>query len=295
MFKSIKLWRTLRQLKSANWETQEQAVKVLVRMDKAAVEPLLAALNDKNSAIRGRAAAALGQIGDARVVEPLLAALNDQDSAVRERAARALGRIGDARAVEPLLAALNDQDRPERSCSEQKFPSVEPLLAALNDQGSSAVRRAAARALGQIGDARAVEPLLTMLKDGQKVAVEALGQMGKAAVEPLRTVLKDEDTQESIRQAAVEELRRILPPGSDAQMSCDACGSQIDQFGFTPKDTQVAMKAFSVNATAQDEEAFDTISRQIGGQCPSCNKVYCFKCYGENEQRCPSCGIRTRF
>jgi len=43
-------------------------------------------------------------------VEPLIAALQDTISSVHEHAARALGKIGDPRAVEPLIAALHDGD-----------------------------------------------------------------------------------------------------------------------------------------------------------------------------------------
>src|ERR1700730_6296255 len=56
---------------------------------------------------------------------------------VRERVAEALVKIGSA-AVEPLLATLKDSD--------------------------SLVQMAVAKALGQIGDARAVEPLIELIK-----------------------------------------------------------------------------------------------------------------------------------
>jgi HEAT repeat protein len=41
---------------------------------------------------------------------------------------------------------------------------VEPLIAALKDENSD-VRQAAAKALGKIGDPRAVEPLIAALSD----------------------------------------------------------------------------------------------------------------------------------
>src|ERR1039458_7061558 len=58
------------------------------------------------------------------------------------------------------------------------------------------VRKAAASALGEIGDARAVEPLIAAFTRGnhdviRKVAGEALAQIGTPAVEPLIAVLKD--------------------------------------------------------------------------------------------------------
>jgi hypothetical protein len=58
---------------------------------------------------------------------------------------------------------------------------VEPLIAALSDQ-SKIVRKAAAEALGKIGDARAVEPLIAALRDQsefvREAAAEALDRLG---------------------------------------------------------------------------------------------------------------------
>ena len=67
-------------------------------------------------------------------------------------------------------------------------------------------------ALGKFGDARAVEPLVALLKDEawlvRKAAAEALGSIGDAAaVEALNAALKDED--EAVREAAKEALEKI--------------------------------------------------------------------------------------
>jgi HEAT repeat protein len=88
--------------------------------------------------------------------------------------------------------------------------AVEPLIAALKDQ-DRAVRRAAAGALVQIG-ARAVEPLIAALRDDywavRRAAAEALGQIGDApAVEPLIAALKD--SAGAVRRAAAEALGQI--------------------------------------------------------------------------------------
>jgi len=63
--------------------------------DSRAVEPLLAALKDKESRIREAAIKALGELKekDPRVIEPLIDALNDKDSRVREKSAEALKKI----------------------------------------------------------------------------------------------------------------------------------------------------------------------------------------------------------
>ena len=66
-------------------------------------------LKDANKSVRGRAAWALGELGDARAVEPLMEALKDESENVRSGAAWALEKIGDTRAVEPLMEVLKDE------------------------------------------------------------------------------------------------------------------------------------------------------------------------------------------
>jgi HEAT repeat protein len=118
----------------------------------------------------------LGNIGDPRAVDPLIAALEDQNSAVQESAATALGELKDSHAIEPLIATLKDTDSDLRSLTTKALvkigtPAVEPLIAALKDTNAN-VRRNAAQALGQIKDPRAVEPLLAelTLRDAAAIA-----------------------------------------------------------------------------------------------------------------------------
>jgi HEAT repeat protein len=124
--------------------------------DLKAVEPLMAALEDKDWVVRFAAAQALGNIGDKQAVEPLTKALEDTDSQVRHWAAHSLGKIGDARAVEALMAALEDKEW--------------------------VVREPVAVALRNIGDLRAVEPLIKAIDDRwisvRSVSIQALGEMG---------------------------------------------------------------------------------------------------------------------
>ncbi len=66
-------------------------------------------LNAKNRILRRKAASALGEIGNEKAVDPLIAALHDKDFYVRGRATSALCKIGE-KAVDPLIAALHDED-----------------------------------------------------------------------------------------------------------------------------------------------------------------------------------------
>ena len=76
-------------------------------------------------------------------------------------------------------------------------------------------RAAAARALGRLGDTRAVEPLIRALGDDSDEvrgdAVGALGQLGDArAVEPLIQALGDRE--HCLRKFAAEKLARLGEP-----------------------------------------------------------------------------------
>ena len=67
------------------------------------VQNLQTALNHEESDVRGKAAAALGQIGSNKAVDALISALNDEDRTVRGKAAATLGQIGSAVCLEKLL------------------------------------------------------------------------------------------------------------------------------------------------------------------------------------------------
>jgi len=73
--------------------------------------------------------------------------------------------------------------------------SVDELIQQLN-QENVYVRMHAAKKLGDIGDARAVQPLIAILKDEKAGirAASALEQIGKPSVGPLIVALKDESS-----------------------------------------------------------------------------------------------------
>ncbi len=114
-----------------------------------------------------------------------------KDTAARMEAAKLLGASKDHGALEPLLAALRDPTRD--------------------------VRWAAIEALGDLGDRRAVEPLVQYLRRaetyrwGKRLVANALGAIGDPkAAEPLLSLLADSDP--FVRRAAAIALLRIGDP-----------------------------------------------------------------------------------
>lgn len=230
-------------LTDSDWDVRENAARALGQIgDARAVDPLLARLKDGNDYARKEAADALGQIGDARAVEPLLARLKDGDDGERRDAADALGQIGDARALDPLLAALRDRDCLVQCAAADALArfgttAFDPLIATLKAPEG---RGYAARALGEMGDTRAVEPLVAVLKDTAFAAdaLEKLGwqptndengayywvakrawdkcvEIGKPAVKPLIEQLGHPDLSKA-RDAAVALDKIGWRPGPDA-------------------------------------------------------------------------------
>jgi HEAT repeat protein len=225
-------------LKDGYAAVREAGALALARIGAPAVEPLIAALKDQDGATRKGASEALIQMG-APAVGALVEALGDVQ--LRGIAGSMIWQINDPSAIEPLIAALcstSDQVRkaaadtldllawsPDggaagaaywaakgqwQKCVEVGAPAVESLIDALRHH-DSLVRQVAARGLGQIGDARAVEPLIGALRgreDVRAVAAQALGQIDDGrAVEPLISALKDGGS--NVRAAAARALGQL--------------------------------------------------------------------------------------
>ena len=168
-------------LKDRKPDVRKAAAEVLVKMGSLAVEELIAAIQDKEWVMRQEAAWALGQIGGPIPVEALCNALRDEDMRVSETAAEALDRLGhlpDAASEAWYAVAKRDWERVVRLGK----LAVDPLCSALQAKNSD-MRFAAARALGQIGDQRAIEQLRAILNDEESyvsdAAREALRIMGQ--------------------------------------------------------------------------------------------------------------------
>ena len=121
-------------------------------------------------------------------VEPLTAALRDRDACVRRMAALKLGRTGHPRAVAALTAALAGGEPEIRAVGAlglgyaEDPAAIDALGRALAD-GSAEVRAASAWALGEIEDARAIPLLIPILRDDADPAVRRVAAWALGAIE----------------------------------------------------------------------------------------------------------------
>jgi HEAT repeat protein len=153
------------------------------------------ALRDKD--LRPEAARALVKIGQV-AVEPLIVALRDWDWLERRNPIDVLGEIGDARAVQPLIRALYEQFTSEGAgAALVKIgpPAVEPLIEALQ-YGPSWMRENVVKPLGDIGDARALAPLMTLVLNNKNI---------DDVVDALRKILEN-----SASSASPEDLQAVM-------------------------------------------------------------------------------------
>ena len=187
----------------------------------AEVDTLARDLEDRDPAVRDRAARALGDLRDAGAIPALVAAL--ADGRVGRGAVWALTQFTDRRLVAPLVGALSLPDATARALAAGKLAelgdraAVPALVATLADEDEH-VREEAARALGCLGDRGALEPLLRALQDDhgahvREEAAAALGALGAAderCVEALLAARHDRHVM--VRRAAAEALAALGRP-----------------------------------------------------------------------------------
>jgi len=156
-------------------------------IDPATVPLLRAAIADQDWCVRRLAAPMLGHVRDASAMQAMLAALTASEGGTREMAALALGFADDARAVAPLVARLSDESPRVRATAAWALGEIEgkeavrPLIGALRDS-DALVRESAAQALGEVEDTAGIAPLTEVLKSDRapavrRAAARALGEI----------------------------------------------------------------------------------------------------------------------
>ena len=125
--------------------------------------------------------------------------------------------------VEKLIEQLKEDDHIVRSSAADALGeigderAIEPLIELLKDEN---VRGTAAWALGEIGGERVVEPLIEALKEIEYISViddsvrliitQCLGKIDdERVIEPLIGLLKDKNEDKEVRNSAISALDEI--------------------------------------------------------------------------------------
>jgi HEAT repeat protein/sugar phosphate permease len=210
-------WRNLRRLQRASSEEVRRDAAQQLRSDRTAlaVDELIGALDDPSLHVREEAATALGEIGDLRALDALIAHLDDPATGIVDEAADSLGRLGDPRAVPPLVRVLTEGEKPDRVAAARALGRIghTDALSALaevlvNAEEPEELRETCALALGSLGDPDAVPHLLSQLHNAPRTLticiLRALGEVGDArAGEPVLALLQNAEDEAVIAHAAI--------------------------------------------------------------------------------------------
>ncbi|MCJ7536988.1 MAG: HEAT repeat domain-containing protein [Anaerolineales bacterium] len=132
-------------------------------------------LIDQNADVRWWAVRSLAEIQSSEITPLLLQTLNDSDISVRQCAALALQEQPDSRAIPALIQSLNSADQLLARIAGNALVAIGgdavPALLEVMENGPHNARLGAARALGLIGDTRAIPELIKAL-DGESAILE---------------------------------------------------------------------------------------------------------------------------
>jgi HEAT repeat protein len=204
-------------------EERRQALEALDQLAVQVLEPLCRALSDEETTIRREVAYQLcyfGKSSQKAAIAPLIEALNDPDVDVRSSTALALGASEDPRGLEPLVQRLLQRDELPiaRRCAAEGLAYLQDRRATASllhimeqPQEDPEVRLFAARALLHLADPQAAEALQRVLRDQQaptrlrKAAADGVGALGDMTALPTLTEVLDYLGTEGREEQALKE------------------------------------------------------------------------------------------
>ena len=182
---------------SKNGLTQRIALEALAKLkDPRSVDPLIHEIQSFTARSACPECPVLAKIGDKRAVAPMVKLIQDRKGDVGPEVVYALGELKDATAA-PAIIPLGKDARPAMRISVIKAlvelnqcQSIASVRGALSDEIAE-VRAAAADAAGSCKDLQSVDLLIRMLQTDLIPAAKALGDIGdKRAVDPLMACFK---------------------------------------------------------------------------------------------------------
>ncbi|MBF0516846.1 MAG: HEAT repeat domain-containing protein, partial [Nitrospirae bacterium] len=220
-------------MKDSDWWVRQIATDALAEVKgENIVKFFIKMLKDSSDVNMRRCAVEFfNKVTDAAALEPLIATLNDPDWWVREKAVTALGALKDVRAVAALSSVLDDSEIkwviPSALASIGGPEVIEPLYILLSDT-EKRVRVGALKALGKLKDPETIPKLKEMLDDEEPdVTTEAINAL-KALTGRVFKAGEGKQQQQQQRETMKTMVGFALPEGSiqtEAILVLDLCNS----------------------------------------------------------------------
>lgn len=189
------LWWTFRQLRSSSPKGWERALDTLRQRGKGqAVAILVAKFNESDERLRLQIAKALAEVGDPATLCAAICGLTAADGELQVALAKVLSGFREPYSLCQALchAGKAGQATICAALIEIGPPAVEPLLKLL-ESSDNRTRSAAAHALRQIHDPRAIDQLMASMGGGtpvpSDVAIKSLVAIGEVAIDALVSAL----------------------------------------------------------------------------------------------------------
>jgi len=216
--------QTVEKLYSPKFEERLRVIRELTRMENPrTIEYLIISLDDESDAVQNLASHTLIRLGQPSI-NPLLDSLTSVPKRARLAAIRTLGKIWNLQKITDLGSEeIHIRRRAAEALGNMgDDKAVLPLIAVLEDSDED-LRIRTARSLGKLGDSRAVNPLMRALEhtysraeNRESVIIsEALTAIGEPTDEPLLSGIKDPD--EEVRHRSLIALGHtwMLPAVTD--------------------------------------------------------------------------------
>jgi len=201
-----------------------EIVQLLAIPGRNAVPAILKLATDKDPAVRSVAVTTLTRIGEP-ALPVLTLALTHRSYRVRSAAAEALSRLKwSPKSNEEYLQFLIAGEQWPELIRAKKI-SVLPLIELLNDKYYG-IRRDAAKALGETGDPRAVNPLIGLLSDSE-------GEVSFSAIDALKKINS---------QTAISSLATAL--GHPSYNVRHMAATALSASGWSPNTTEEKARFF---------------------------------------------------
>lgn len=199
----------------------------LVELDRVGVPLLEDMIGDERWFVVRNMVGILGEIRSADAVEHFARTVRHGDVRVRRETIIALSKFGGEEAVQQLLVGLGDAEPSLRAAAAlglgltKAATAVAPLLKRLGEETDQETAVETIRALGRIGDPRAVAALADRANGGSLFsrtplpirleAIRALGEIGGEGARPvLHRLMRDRN--EAVREAAIKATEAKSEP-----------------------------------------------------------------------------------